>query len=173
MFRSCRRTARRSSAPSFSSWRVAPGSPSAASRLSPRRSPSSRRHSTHQRSVSRESTVSDPGCLSRIWIFPSRIQAQKDPGSGSASKEFKYDPGCSSRIRILIFFYLSDLGSGCQKGTRSQIRNTARKQCCGYGDPSSNRAKMTRKKREKWRNFMIRRSAGCSLADRSWFPRGA
>ncbi len=46
---------------------------------------------------------------SRIGIFPSRIQCQKHPESGSASKYFvprklflrsgKHDMGCSSRIR--------------------------------------------------------------------------
>ncbi len=66
--------------------------------------------------------VADPGCLSRIR----RIQGQKDSGSGFASKKFlsifnpkiffflssrKYDPGCSSRIRILIFFKpIPDIG---------------------------------------------------------------
>jgi hypothetical protein len=59
-------------------------------------------------------SVADPGCLSRIRIFPSRIQGQKIPDlvSGSASKNLSIfnpkncfqalgnDPGCSSWIRI-------------------------------------------------------------------------
>jgi hypothetical protein len=42
-----------------------------------------------------KSKVPDPGCFfgSRIQIFPSRIQVQKDPGSGSASKNLsKFSP---------------------------------------------------------------------------------
>jgi hypothetical protein len=65
-------------------------------------------------------------------LFPSRI-----PETGSASKNIsistqikwflssqKYDPGFSSRIRILVFTHP---GSGGQKGTgsRIRIRNTA------------------------------------------------
>jgi hypothetical protein len=66
-------------------------------------------------------SVADPGCLS--WIpdpkFPSRIPGKKDSGSQNPIhiKEYKYFelkklflssqkyyPGCSSRIRILIFY---------------------------------------------------------------------
>jgi hypothetical protein len=38
----------------------------------------------------------------------------------------KYDPGCSSRIRMLTFYQsrISDPGSRGQKGARSRIRNT-------------------------------------------------
>ncbi len=35
-------------------------------------------------------SVADPGCLSRIRIFPSRIQGPKDSGSRIRIKEFKY-----------------------------------------------------------------------------------
>jgi hypothetical protein len=59
-------------------------------------------------------SVADPGCLSRIQFFPSRILDPNfsipDPGSLSknlsiltqkiVSKLSGYDPGCSSRIRI-------------------------------------------------------------------------
>ena len=76
------------------------------------------------------SSVADPGCLSRIRIFSipdpgSRVK--KIPGSGSASKNLsiltqkmflswvvssgKYDPGCSSRIRILNFYQSRIQGS--------------------------------------------------------------
>jgi len=59
-------------------------------------------------------SVANPGCLSRIRIFPSRIGSRAKKDSGSASKNIsiltlklclssrKYDLGCSSRIRILI-----------------------------------------------------------------------
>ncbi len=36
----------------------------------------------------------------------------------------KYDPGCSSRMRILIFYPSQIPDPGGQKGTGSQIRNT-------------------------------------------------
>jgi hypothetical protein len=96
-------------------------------------------------------SVADPEC-SRIQIFPSRIQGQKDFGSRIRIriKEFKYfylfckrsrtdtelrkksgcfaqklflgsrkyDPECSSRIRILIFH------TSLSKRHRIQIRNT-------------------------------------------------
>ncbi len=72
----------------------------------------------------RDTSFADPRCLSPdpgSEFFPSgsRIQGQKipDPGSGSTSKNLsifqpkklflssrKYDPGCLSRIRILIFY---------------------------------------------------------------------
>ncbi len=75
-----------------------------------------------------------PGSQSEF--FPSRIRGQKDsrildPGphprqSILTPKNFslssrKYDPGCSSRIRILIFLPISDPGSWGQKGTGSRI----------------------------------------------------
>jgi hypothetical protein len=52
----------------------------------------------------------------------------------------------------LDFLPIPDLGSRGQKGTRSQIRirNSAKKQCFGPGDPPSNRAKMTKKKGKKF-----------------------
>jgi hypothetical protein len=43
---------------------------------------------------------------SRIRIFPSRIP---DPKKSFPSSR-KYDPGCSSRIRILIFNHIPDTG---------------------------------------------------------------
>ncbi len=50
-------------------------------------------------------SVADPGCSSRIWLFPSRIQSKKVTGSGIRirnNKLFlscrKYDPGCLFRI---------------------------------------------------------------------------
>jgi hypothetical protein len=57
-------------------------------------------------------SVANPGCLSRIYFFPSRIQGQKDFGTGSGSL-----------VRILIFY---PSGSRGQKGigTRIRIRNT-------------------------------------------------
>ncbi len=58
-----------------------------------------------------KSSVADPGWLSRIPFYSSRIQSWKDPGSGSTSKNLsifnpkklllsyqKYGLGCSSRI---------------------------------------------------------------------------
>ncbi len=52
------------------------------------------------------SSVADPECLSRIPVTNFFIP---DPRSASKTKKFflsswKYDPGCSSRIRILIFY---------------------------------------------------------------------
>jgi hypothetical protein len=85
----------------------------------------------NKKKLSFVSSVADPGCLSRIRIFPSRM-GQKDSGSRipqrikyfQPKKLFlssqKYDPGCSSRIRVLIFFHP---GSRGQKGTGSWIRN--------------------------------------------------
>ncbi len=87
----------------------------------------------------------DPGCLSRVldpnFFYPrSRIQVQKDSGSASTWKEFKYfipknlflssrkyDPGCSYRIRISWFFTYHGSwiqGSKCSRA-RIRIRNTA------------------------------------------------
>jgi hypothetical protein len=88
-----------------------------------------------------------PGCISRnpnpkFFILDSRFRFKKipDPGSGSASKNLsifnlktvsnsrKYDPGCSSRILILIFFPIPDPGVMKKKalgpGSRIRIRNT-------------------------------------------------
>jgi hypothetical protein len=77
--------------------------------------------------------------------FPSRIQDKKDSESRIRIriKEFKYfepknlflssrkyDPGCSSRIRILIFLPIPDPGSRGQKGTGSQIPNSDPQHCC-------------------------------------------
>jgi hypothetical protein len=57
-------------------------------------------------------SVADPGCLSRIRMFPSWIQGQKGTGSGFTTKNSSnltqkfplssrhYDPGCFSRTRI-------------------------------------------------------------------------
>jgi hypothetical protein len=78
------------------------------------------------------SSVADPGCLSRIRIFPSWIQGRKDSGSRIRIRinEFKYfnpklflgsrkyDPECSSRIHILIFIPIPDPGSRGQKRHR-------------------------------------------------------
>ncbi len=44
-------------------------------------------------------SVADPGCLSRIRLFPSRIRTKKWFLSSR-----KYDPGFSSRIRMLTFY---------------------------------------------------------------------
>ncbi len=65
-------------------------------------------------------SVTDPGCLSRTRIF-----SIPDPGSESKNLSIlnqilflssrNYDPGCSSRIRILIF-----------NPSRIRIRNTAK-----------------------------------------------
>jgi hypothetical protein len=44
-------------------------------------------------------SVADPGCLSRIRIFPSRIQGQKDPGSASASNYLNiFNPKIVSKL---------------------------------------------------------------------------
>jgi hypothetical protein len=77
------------------------------------------------------------GWLSRIRIFPSRIQGQKDFGSASRNLSIfsskncflssrKYDPGCSSRIRILILFRIPDprVKNSSNPGSRIRIRNT-------------------------------------------------
>ncbi len=52
------------------------------------------------------SSVADPGCLSRIRIFPSRIKKTPDPGSASnnLTKNIVSKIWCSSRIRILLFY---------------------------------------------------------------------
>jgi hypothetical protein len=57
-------------------------------------------------------SLANTGCLSRIYFFPSRIQGQKDFGTGS-----------ESLVRIVIFY---PSGSRGQKGigTRIRIRNT-------------------------------------------------
>jgi hypothetical protein len=85
-----------------------------------------------------QSSVADPGCLSRI---PDRNFSIRDPilfhpGSRIRIKNLsiltqknflssrKYDPGYSSRVRILIFLPIPDNGSRGQKGTGSRIRNT-------------------------------------------------
>jgi hypothetical protein len=79
-----------------------------------------------------------PGLLFLLaTIFPSRIRTVSIPDPRSSSKNLsnltpkkqkkwflsskKYDPGCSSRIRMLTF---SHPGSRGQKGTQSRIRNT-------------------------------------------------
>ncbi len=53
------------------------------------------------------SSVADPGCLSRIRFFPSRILVKEFkyfyPQKMVLSSK-KYDPGCSSRIRMLTFY---------------------------------------------------------------------
>ncbi len=62
-------------------------------------------------------SVADPGCLFRIPIFSVPDPNFFHPGSRTRIKEFKYvspkklflssrkyDPDCSSRIRILIFY---------------------------------------------------------------------
>ncbi len=63
--------------------------------------------------LSLSSSVADPGCLSRIRRFPSRIPDPYclHPGSRIRIKEFKYfnpkktkKKGCSSRIRMLTFY---------------------------------------------------------------------
>jgi hypothetical protein len=68
---------------------------------------------TKKRIEIQSSSVADPGCLSRIRIFPSRIPGQKDSGSASknlsilaqkiVSKLSENNLGCSSRIKIQIF----------------------------------------------------------------------
>ncbi len=83
--------------------------------------------------------VADPGCLSRIpdptFSHPgSRIRIFFYPGSTSKNLSIlikklflssrKYDPSCSSRMRILIFYpsRIPGPGSRGQKGTGSRIR---------------------------------------------------
>ncbi len=84
--------------------------------------------------------IPDPGSN----FFPSRIRTVSIPDPGSSSKNLsiltrkkakkwflsskKYDPGCSSRIRMLTF---SHPGSRGQKSTQSRIRNTVyQRKCC-------------------------------------------
>ncbi len=78
-------------------------------------------------------SVADPECLSQIRLFSIPDPNWLHPGSSSKNlsiltlKKFKkwflsskkYDPGCSSRIRMLTF---SHPGSRGQKGTQSRIR---------------------------------------------------
>jgi len=88
------------------------------------------------------SSVADPGCLSRIRFFHlgSRIQGQKDSGSRIRIKEIKYfltlklflssrknNLGCSSRTWIFPPSRIPDPGSRGQKSIESRIRinNTA------------------------------------------------
>ncbi len=82
-------------------------------------------------------SVADPGCLSRIRLFSipdpgSELSPSRIPNPHQRIKYFnpkkckkkwflsskKYDPGCSSRIRMLTF---SHPGSRGQKGTQSRI----------------------------------------------------
>ncbi len=89
-----------------------------------------------------ESCVVDPGCSSRIRIFPSRSQGKKNPGSGSSSRNLNiFNPKNSF---LVLGNMIRDVhpasGSriqGSKKGTRSQIRirNIARKQCFRPWDP--------------------------------------
>jgi hypothetical protein len=80
--------------------------------------------------------IPDPGSDffhpgSRIRIFPSRIRIKEfkyfNPKKGFLSSR-KYDPGCSSRIRILTFYpsRIPDPGSRVQKGNGSRIRIVGR-----------------------------------------------
>ncbi len=77
-------------------------------------------------------SVADPGCLSRMRIFPSRIQGQEDSGSGSALKNFiiflniirNGHPGSGS-----WFLPIPDPGSRGQKGTRSRILDPDPQHC--------------------------------------------
>jgi len=67
---------------------------------------------------------------SRILIFPSQIRIKEfkyyNPKKLYLSFR-KYDPGCSSRIRILTFYPSGIPDPGGQKGTGSRIlRNTGR-----------------------------------------------
>ncbi len=82
-------------------------------------------------------------CIRRKFQGRYRIQGRKDSGSGSASKNLsifnpkklflssqKYNPGCSSRIRILIFFiHPWSWIQGVKKGPGSRIRNTCTFYC--------------------------------------------
>ncbi len=80
-----------------------------------------------------------PGCLSRIPdpnFFPFPDPNFFHPRSRIRIKDFKfltqklflspwkYNSGCSSRIRILIFYPSRILDQGAKKGTGSQIRKT-------------------------------------------------
>ncbi len=77
-------------------------------------------------------SVVDRGCLSRIRIFPSRIQGRKDPGSASASKNlsiFNPKKTVSKLSEKWSGMVIPDLdifphpGLRGQKSTGSQIRN--------------------------------------------------
>jgi hypothetical protein len=71
------------------------------------------------------SRIPDPNCLhpgSRILIKEFKYFNTKK-GKKMVLSSKKYNPGCSSRIRMLTF---SHPGSRGQKGTQSRIRNTGR-----------------------------------------------
>jgi hypothetical protein len=95
-----------------------------------------------------ESSVADPRCLSRIRIFSipdpgSRVKKIPDPDPLQrvlsiltqklflSSRKYRYDLGCSSRIRIpdpdLEFLPVPDPGVKKAPNPRCRIRNTARK----------------------------------------------
>jgi hypothetical protein len=88
-------------------------------------------------------------------FFPSRILGQKDSRSRIRFKEFKYfnpknsflalgkyDPGCSSRIRILIFYFT-------HSGSRIQGQKDS-------GSASNNLSILTQKIVSKLSEYMIR-----------------
>jgi hypothetical protein len=97
---------------------------------------------TNQLDYCKIASVADPGCLSRIRLYSTRIPDPNclHPGSRIRIKEYKYfdpkkpqkwflssrkyDPGCSSRIPDpdADFLPIPDPGSRGQKGTGSRIR---------------------------------------------------
>ncbi len=80
------------------------------------------------------SSVADPGCLSRIRIFPSRIRGQKDSGSRIRIKEFKYfnPKNCFKASENMIWdvhpgsgsWFFTHPGSRIQRSKRHRICNT-------------------------------------------------
>ncbi len=87
-------------------------------------------------------SVADPGCLSRLRIFPSRIQGQKDSGSRIHIKEFKYfNPKklfASSRNMIRDVhpgswtWFLTHPGSRIQGSKRHRIPDQDPQHCSMY-----------------------------------------
>ncbi len=86
--------------------------------------------------------IPDPGSRVLILSIPYPGSAQKNLGILTPKiKVFlssrKYDPDCSSRIRILIFLPLP--APGGQKGTGSRIRNTGILYVLYLGDAEGSR----------------------------------
>jgi hypothetical protein len=83
------------------------------------------------------SRIPEPNCLhpgSRILIKEFKYFNPKKPKKWFLSSK-KYDPGCSSRIRMLTFYpsRIPDPGSRGQKGTRSRIRIRNTGSICNLG----------------------------------------
>ncbi len=64
-----------------------------------------------------------PGSRIGIFCIPDPGFASRNPSILTLLSSRKYDPGCSSRIQILIIypFRIPDPGNRCQKGTGSRM----------------------------------------------------